>query len=116
MEAPQKAGRAINTFKVPSSIGGSVLSVGLVELTADEEMMAEKRAGADRPRVAVELSKQALAEVNGKPVNLTDGSADTAWNSLPAKVRTLVITAYTRLHIPSDEEMGGFFASMEVRV
>jgi hypothetical protein len=108
--------RPVHTFQIPESIADGTTSIGMVELTAHEEIMAAKRAGSDAFRLAYELTKQSLAEVNGQPVSLADGSADTAFDKMGPKVRSLVIQGYTRLHAAGEDVAEGFLQSMQVRV
>jgi hypothetical protein len=116
LSPPPRPKAPVHVFNIPVSISGDIRSLGIKELTGEEEIMAERRARGDRGRIAVELTKAALVEVNGSPVTQGDASADMAWTKMSPKVRTLAITAYTRLHIPDDEETAGFFSSMEIRV
>lgn len=115
-EAAKKPARPVHVFQVPTSIGGDVREVGMVEITSNEEEQAEKRARGDRGKVAVELTKTSLVLVDGKTVSPGDGTVDTAWEKMVPKLRTLLVTTYTKLHIPNGEESEGFFSSMEVRV
>lgn len=103
--------RTIHRFTVPESIPGDVRSVGLIELTAEDELRVEQRCKGDRERRAAELVKQSLVEVNDKRVGTHNGSVNNAWNEMPAKVRTLVSSAWLRLHLASDDEVESFFAS-----
>ena len=111
-----KSSRAVHTYTLPERLHPSIKTVGLVELTPVEELMATKRSGSDGIRLAYELAKQALAEINGAPVRLADGSSDTAWESMGAKVRNLVLGAYADLHTPPDGAADAFLKSHEVRV
>lgn len=103
--------RVIHRFKVPDSIPGDVRSVGMVEITAEEELRAEQRCKGASDKRAQEMTKQALVEVNGEKVSLGDGSAERAWASLHPKVRTLLATAWVKLHLAEDNEVDDFFAS-----
>ena len=113
---PERVARAVYAYKIPESCGGECRSVGLVEITSEEEMMAEKRAQGDRDRVPVELTKQCIVEADGLPMNTGDGSVDGLWKKLPPKVRTLLTTTYYTLHIPSEDETKSFFSSMAARL
>ena len=108
--------RAVFTYTVPVGMGGDIKSVGLVELTASEELMAAKRASGEGARLAYEMAKTSLVEVNGSKVGLADGSADSAWNKMPPKVRNLVIQAFASLHAPPEDDAASFLASRQVRV
>jgi hypothetical protein len=113
------SGRPVYTFKVPASLvksAGGVRALGLVELTAGEELMATKRAGGDHIRLAYELALECVRYLDGKRVSTGDGSAEAWWNTTHPKVRTLVMTAYGKLHQPGGEETDSFFASMEASI
>ncbi len=103
--------RVIHRFTVPESIPGEVRSLGLVEITADEELKAEARCRGASDKRASEMAKQALVEVNGEPVGFADASVDKAWNNMHPKVRTLLASAWVRLHLANDDEVESFFAS-----
>jgi hypothetical protein len=70
-EAQKPRQRPVYQFEVPEQLANGVTSVGLVELSADEEIMATKRSRGDTMRLAYELAKQALVEVNGAKVATT---------------------------------------------
>lgn len=106
-----KPDRVIHRFKIPSSIPGDVREIGMIELTADDELGVEQRVRGASDKRAHEMAKSSLVEVNGKAVSLADGSADKAWASMPPKVRVLIASAWVKLHLASDEELEGFFAS-----
>lgn len=111
-----KKDRPIFEYDVPDECGGDVRSVGIVELTTGEELLATKRARGDAMRLAYELAKQSLVEVNGAKVNIADGSADEAWAKMTPKTRNLVLGAYGDLHAPSDGAAEAFRASRRVKV
>jgi len=108
--------RPIYTYKVPKVMADGVQSIGLVQLTTHEEMMSAKRAGSDPIRLVYEQVKQSLAEVNGQPVSLGDGTADTAFDKMGPQLRNLVMTAYAKLHTPADGMADDFLASQAVKV
>jgi hypothetical protein len=109
--------RAVYRFKIPEVYHTyGVKEVGLVELTASEEIMAVKRAGTSQAQLAYELAKESLREVDGKPIATMDGTADVAFEKVHPKVRTLICTAYGSLHNPGDNETKDFLMSRELRV
>jgi len=112
----KKSTRPIYSYAIPASIADGVTSVGLMELTAHEEIMSTKRASGDAFRLAYELAKQSLCEVNGQPVSLADGSVDTAFDKMPAKVRNLVLRAYAEIHTTNEDVAADFLKARQVRV
>lgn len=107
----RKDDRVIHRFTVPASIPGDIRTIGLVEITAAEELQAEARCKGASDKRASEMAKSALAEVNGQRVAFHDASVDKAWNNMHPKVRTLVATAWVKLHLADDNEVEDFFAS-----
>lgn len=110
--------RAIHTFTVPAKLAEQtgVSSVGLVELTALDELGAAKRAKGDTTRLAYELSKAALAEVNGEKLSFADGSLDRVWVKLHPIIRNMVLAAYGDLHAPPEGSVDDFLKSRQVKV
>lgn len=110
--------RAIHTFTVPAQLAEQtgVSSVGLVELTALDELGAAKRAKGDAMRLAYELSKSALAEVNGEKLSFADGSLDRTWAVIHPKIRNMVLAAYSELHSPPEGSVDDFLKSRQVKV
>ena len=110
--------RQMYEYDIPPKMAKTtgITSVGLVQLTADEEITSAKRARNDNMRLAYELVKASLVAVNGKKVSLADGSADTAWNKMDPKVRALVLQAYAELHNAPEESVEDFLASRKVKV
>lgn len=123
--------RAIYRYKIPASMAGlarDVATIGLVEITPDEEIMATKRCSNQPIRLAYELSLEAFREIgmagplgqDGRPtvvshrLSTADGTADRVWRQLHPKIRTLVVTAYNELHNPKDGEAQDFLSSREV--
>lgn len=116
-EAPQQS-RVVNVFQVPQSVSNEagVRSLGLVVLTTNEEMMAFQRGKRDGAKVTLELAKAAVVEVDGKPISLADGSADSFWLRIHPKLRQLVMEAYASLHGAEQAEVESFLASKTSRV
>ena len=106
-----KQDRVIHRFEVPKTIPGDVRSLGLVELTAHDELQVEARCRGASDKRAQEMAKAAIVEVNGKPVSVGDGSCDSAWATMHPKVRMLVSSAWLKLHLANEEETEAFFAS-----
>lgn len=113
-----KIDRPTHVFTVPAQLAQAhgVTELGLVELTAEEELNATKRAHNDPIRLAYELAKESLRVVDGKVLSAADGSLDKVWNRMHAKIRTLVMTAYSQLHQPGEQATAGFLASRQIKV
>jgi len=119
MEQPtQKTSRAVNTFDVPERIAAQagVKSIGMVALTADEELVCFKRAKGENAKLAMEMSKTSLVEADGKPLSQADGTVDTFWKNLHPKLRSLVMQAYAEIHAAEEEDTESFLKSRQVRV
>ena len=109
------ANRVVYEYTLPPSLDCEIKTIGIVELTVDEELMATKRARGDNFRLAWELARQCVAFVDGKPVSTADDTSDIAWAKLSPKARQLVLGAYSDLHQPIEAELGVFKASRKVK-
>lgn len=114
--AEGKAARPVHRFTIPERMANGIMSVGLVQLTSNEELRATKRSRNDTHRLAYELAQQSLVEVNGESVKEGDGTRDSAWAKMEPKVRTLVLTAFGSLHTPEEDDISDFLKSQEVTV
>lgn len=109
--------RPVNTFTVPSYLDLEIKTVGLVELTAQEEMLAGKKSkGAGIEKLGHELMKLSLVEIDGEKISRADGSDEKIWNRLSPQARELVATAFSSLHRLPDEAAPDFLKSRQVRV
>jgi hypothetical protein len=110
--------RPVNLFDVPQPLAGElgIGEVGLVTLTSDEELQCYARGKTNSAKLAAELAKASLVEVNGEKVGLADGSVDTAWGKMDPRLRQLVLTAYTEIHAAKEEDTATFLKSRRVRV
>ena len=116
MEATKKD-RPIYVYDVPAECeDAEVKSIGLVQLTTGEELMAAKRAHGDNFKLAFELAKQCVAEVNGEKVSVADGTVDTAWTKMTPQTRNLVMGEYAALHAPPEGAEEAFRKSRRVKV
>lgn len=113
----KKAPRTIHVYDVPRELSDTddITSIGLVELTAEEELMAAKRTRDDSMKLGFELIKQSLAEVNGSPVSLADGSADKAWTSMGAKLRHVLLQAWHEIHKAKEDVEQSFLKSRRMK-
>ena len=108
----ERTKRPVRVYQVPAAIGGGDFkSLGLALLTADDELEAQERAaagGGAGARLFRELALQSLAEVNGSPVSIAEGTAESAWNRMHPKLRSLVTTEYRTANIANDGELADF--------
>lgn len=95
--------------------GAAVDNVGLKLLLPNEERMVAKRCGQDAVRLTYELTKESLAEVNGQPVSVAEGTADDWWGRFHPQVRQLVMTGYAELNTPPDGAAEDFLESRRVK-
>lgn len=102
------------TYNVPPTAEVATQTVTLVELTAEEEMMATRRARSDQIRLVFELVKASLIAIDGVELKSTDGSLDRVWDKLHPKVRSFIMQAYNQVHAPRDEDVTTFLASRQV--
>jgi hypothetical protein len=113
-----KTSKPIHVYPVPKKLAAEtgIESLGLVKLTARQEKDIGERAGSSAHKLAYELVLNALVEVNGQKVSVSDGSADKAYNEFDPKLRQLVMTAYGRMHSPTEEEAESFLEGVIVKV
>lgn len=114
--ASQMKERVVYRFSVPESIVSDVRSLGMVEMTADEEVQIELRCKNTPEKRAVEIAKASIVEINGKRVHNGAGEVDKAWNEMSPKVRSLVNRMWVKLHLANDEEVASFEKSMTASV
>lgn len=116
--AAREANRVVHTFDMPERIARltGIKSVGLVELTAEEEMEATKEGGMSAAKTGWSLIRMSLKEVNGRKVYAHDLSQDKAWEQMGPVGRTLVTTAYGELNNPVGDETATFLKSRRTTV
>lgn len=108
--------RIVYYYTIPASAShGEPRRVGLVELTAKEELLAAKRSHNEGAKLAYEMAKLSLVDIDGKRMSTTDGSADTEWDSMPPKMRNLVIQAFADLHSPKDDDTAVFLSTRQAQ-
>jgi hypothetical protein len=112
----EKKIRPVYVYAVPAAVADGVTEIGMVQLTAHEEMMCARRSNADPFRLVYEQAKQSLVEVNGERVKPEDGSVDAAFERMSPPVRNMVLQAFSKLHSPAEDALQGFLASQTVRV
>lgn len=115
--AEARPARLVNLFDVPERLAEQtgVSSIGMVTLTADEELTCFKRARGNNAQLAAELAKASLAEADGKPLSVADGTADSFFGKTDPRLRQLILTAYTELHSASTEDAEAFLQSRKTR-
>ena len=91
-------------------------SIGLIRLTAGEEIMAFNRAPGNPHKTQFELAKQSIVRWNGQPVSIGDGSVDRLFDTCDPKVRGLILGAYSNIHNPTGGEGGLFLASETISI
>lgn len=90
--------------------------VTLIELSANEQMLARRQGGEDGRGAPEELVKMALFEVDGRRVVQANADQDTLWGRFGPKVRHLLMLAYAEIHQANKEDEDGFFASRVIEV
>jgi hypothetical protein len=114
LSAPEN--RVVYTYKLPASLTKltGISSIGIVELTPSEIILAKARGGEDQFAVGLETIKEAWRRVDGRRLSTADGSVDVEWGkNAPgwSKLRTLLGLAYNELHNPKKEDADDFLAS-----
>lgn len=108
----------IFTYKLPKSVADrcKVETVGIRELTGQDEVDAGRRSRGDQAALAFELAKASLCRAGERAISLADATTDRFWNELGPQGRRLVITAYTRVNNPQDQEVTDFLSSATTTV
>lgn len=115
--------RALHVYTVPDKLAAEtgVRTIGLVEITSREHMMAIKRVQdaigqfAMATGASYELAKEALRMVNDVSVSSGDGSVDREWDRMGQKVRDLVVLAYGEIHTPEAADTAAFLKSHGIK-
>jgi hypothetical protein len=116
MRLSSRSGRPVHTFTVPEAHRATIglTSLGLVELTADEELSVMSRmrgaSVAAGVRAQYDLAKASIVQVDGKPVSSADESLELAWVAMRPKARALLLRAFQQLHSPPAELEAGFLS------
>lgn len=115
---PQGPAREVYEFKIPESYDCEACheSISLCKLRSAEEVEATRACQGESMRLAWELSKMSLCEVDGRRLARGDGEVDAAWDKFDPKLRALVVAAYAKLHTPEDDETENFLATMTTKV
>lgn len=109
--------REVYTYVIPPTLHRyGIKSVGFVLLTPNEEMMAQRRANNNAIRMTFEMVKESLRVIDGRAVSQADGTVEAALEGMHPKVRNLLVTAYTMLHNPKDDEINSFLSSQQTEV
>jgi hypothetical protein len=110
--------REVHIYTAPPGVDVGWKTIGLLELTTDEELAAGRRASAtkDAVRAYYERIKQALVEVDGRAIRVDDGSARLTWNTMRPKGRDLVMFAYNDLHTNKKDVAADFLKSHSSKI
>jgi hypothetical protein len=99
------------TYTIPEdarSIEAPVEKVTLKKLKGHDQEMALERGGGDPLKTGIELAKQSVVALDGKPFIPTDPDSEITWNNLDPRAREFISNAYYRLHRVSDKQVEDF--------
>ncbi len=115
---PQGPTRVVFEFDIPESLRDDNVkeSIGLRKINGTEEVEAARACGGEGMRLAFELVKQSLHEIDGKVLNKGDMEHETKWSNMDPKVRNLLLAAYASLHTPEDDETENFLKTRRAKV
>ena len=116
--APQGPVREVYEFKIPTPYrcDDAKESLGIRKLRSQEEIEATRNCQGESMRLAWELSKMSLCEVDGERLIAHEGQVESKWDKFDPKLRALVVAAYAKLHTPEDDETENFLGSMTTKV
>ena len=117
----REAERPMYTYTVPKALAEltGVRTIGIVELTTQEMVMAQQRSSGPSLSTGFELAKACWRRLNNERLTLADGSVDIEWASQKpgrSKLRTLITQAYADVHNPKEAENQDFLASQSVSI
>ena len=116
MTAPTRKARPIYTYDIPESARSDEWqTVGLVEVTTNEERSVVKKAKRAE-ELGYALMQIALVQVNGQTINRTNGDMEQLWSDMPYTIRRCVMEAYNDIHTPKTKDVRGFLKSRKVTV
>lgn len=110
--------RPIYVYQVPARIADEcgVKEVGLVQLSAREQLDAIDRSHGKATRVVFEYVYSSFWTMDGVKLSLADGSVEKAWSKCSPALRELIVGAYGSLHTPVEGEQAAFMMSRRVVV
>lgn len=108
----------VHTYTIPESLRGEGVpaKVGMVQLTAGQELTASKVGGMDYTKAQYAAAKMSIVQFDGRPVDAVNAEVDKFWERVDPRVRALILSAYNRLSSPKKEDEDSFFASEAVSV
>ena len=115
--AEELKNRTVYTFTVPPKLvkATGITTIGIVALTGQEIIDATNASAGNQIRVAFEMAKKSVVEIDGKRLPVDD--EDVFWSKPKnAKLRTLVMSGYAEVNQPKDDDVASFLGSVEVRV
>ena len=116
--APQGPAREVYEFKIPKSYQCDAIreSLGIRKIRSTEEVDATRACQGESLRLAWEMCKMSLVEVDGERLLHHEGHVESKWDKFDPKLRALVVAAYAKLHTPEDDETENFLATMTTKV
>jgi hypothetical protein len=109
------APRVVFEYEFPVSLGLAFKTIGLVELTVNEEKQAHALGGSQPLSLMGELCKWSIYEVDGVRVSRADDRVDEVWEQLGPKGRNLLLQAYNEMSNPGDAVTDAFRSSRKAR-
>jgi hypothetical protein len=105
-------------YKIPEAnqFEGGPKTIAFKELTSHDEEMAAEFAGGNDNKYVIELVKQSIALLDGKPVDWGNDDVNVFWHKAGPSLRTLCVNAYVKLHKVEKKDSKSFFDSEETIV
>lgn len=118
MEPIKPRNRARYDFEFPKDIADDIgiSKIAIMELSPNDEIRAAKRSENDAYTLVQELAKEAIKEVDGRPVSTGDETCDIVWSQLGPVGRSLVMNAVQALSQPEKDTLKSFLNSRKVTV
>jgi hypothetical protein len=89
-------------------------TVTITPLTLEQDLQGGKLVGASKN--PMDKVKMAIAALDGKPVDWVNGGLDTQIDAMSPPARSLLISAFMRVHNPNEDSEKSFLESMTTQV
>jgi hypothetical protein len=107
--------KTVHTYTLPEGIrNGGPTKVGIVQLSADQELLASKMGNFNFTKTQYAAVKLSIVSFDGRPVD--HDSVESFFDGADARIRSLLLQAYNKMTSPSRDDEDSFFKSEEIQV
>lgn len=120
LEARQREVRPVYEYTLPEGIAGVdelvKKSIGLVKLKMSEENLASDRAGQSATKLAYNLLRISLVEVDGRRISKPDMEDERILENCDPAIRSLMLEAYADMSTAENQVAKKFLGSRKIKV